>query len=62
MYRKNKKTVFNVGEFKQYDINSHLKWTVVADKSMHMIIYNKIHIKIISELDRNLILYVFSTF
>ena len=63
MYRKSKskKTLFNVGECKQYNISSHLKWTVVVDNSMHTIIYNKIYIKIIPELDRNLILYVFST-
>ena len=42
---KSKKTLFNVGQCKQYNISSHLKWVLVADKSMHMIIYNKIHIK-----------------
>ena len=42
---KSKKTLFNVGQCKQYNITSHLKWVLVADKSMHMIIYNKIHIK-----------------
>ena len=42
---KSKKTLFNVGQSKQYNISSHLKWVLVADKSMHMIIYNKIHIK-----------------
>ena len=39
---KSKKTLFNVGQWKQYNITSHLKWVLVADKSMHMIIYNKI--------------------
>ena len=42
---KSKKTLFNVGPCKQYNISSHLEWVLVADKSMHMIIYNKIHIK-----------------
>ena len=42
---KSKKTLFNVRQCKQYNISSHLKWVLVADKSMHMIIYNKIHIK-----------------
>ena len=42
---KSKKTLFNVGQCKQYNISSHLKWVLVADKSMHMIIYNKIHTK-----------------
>ena len=42
---KSKKTLFNVGQCKQYNISSHLKWVLVADKSMHMVIYNKIHIK-----------------
>ena len=42
---KSKKTLFNVGQCKQCNISSHLKWVLVADKSMHMIIYNKIHIK-----------------
>ena len=42
---KSKKTLFNVGQCKQYNISSHLEWVLVADKSMHMIIYNKIHIK-----------------
>ena len=42
---KSKKTLFNVGQCKQYNISSHLKWVLVADKRMHMIIYNKIHIK-----------------
>ena len=42
---KSKKTLFNVGQCKQYNISPHLKWVLVADKSMHMIIYNKIHIK-----------------
>ena len=36
---KSKKTLFNVGQCKQYNISSHLKWELVADKSMHMIIY-----------------------
>ena len=35
----------NVGQCKQYNISSHLKWVLVADNSMHMTIYNKIHIK-----------------
>ena len=39
---KSKKTLFNVGQCKQYNISSHLKWVLVADKSMHMVIYNKI--------------------
>ena len=43
--KKSKKTLFNVGQCKQYNISSHLKWVLVADKSMHMILYNKIHIK-----------------
>ena len=42
---KSKKTLFNVGQCKQYNINSHLKWVLVADKGMHMVIYNKVHIK-----------------
>ena len=42
---KSKKTLFSVGQCKQYNISSHLKWVLVAYKSMHMIIYNKIHIK-----------------
>ena len=41
---KSKKTLFNVGQCKQYNISSHLKWVLVADKSMHIIIYNKIRI------------------
>ena len=41
---KSKNTLFNVGQCKQYNISSHLKWLLVADKSMHMTIY-KIHIK-----------------
>ena len=44
---KSKKTLFNDGQCKQYNISSHLKWVLVADKSMHMIIYNKIQIKMI---------------
>ena len=42
---KSKKTLFNVGQCKQYNISSHLKWVLVADNSMHMVIYNKIKIK-----------------
>ena len=42
---KSKKTLFDVGQCKQYNISSHLKWVLVTDKSMHMVIYNKIHIK-----------------
>ena len=30
---KSKKTVFNVGQCKQYNISSHFKWVLVADKS-----------------------------
>ena len=45
--KKSKKTLFNVRQFKQYNISSHSKWVLVADKSMHMAIYNEIHIKII---------------
>ena len=30
---KSKKTLFNVGQCKQYNISSHLKWVLVADKS-----------------------------
>ena len=33
------KTLFNVGKYIQYNISSHLKWALVAAKSMHMIIY-----------------------
>ena len=33
---KSKKTFFNVGQCKQYKISSHLKWVLVADKSMHI--------------------------
>ena len=33
---KSKKTLFNVGQCKQYNISSHLKWVLVADKSMHI--------------------------
>ena len=29
---KSKKTLFNVGQYKQYNISSHLKWVLVADK------------------------------
>ena len=28
---KSKKTLFNVGQCKQYNISSHLKWVLVAD-------------------------------
>ena len=28
---KSKKTVFNVGQYKQYNISYHLKWVLVAD-------------------------------
>ena len=44
---KSNNTLLNVGQCKQYNISSHFKWVLVADKSMHMIIYNEIHIKII---------------
>ena len=30
---KSKKTLFNVGQCKQYNISSHLKWVLVADKT-----------------------------
>ena len=33
---KSKKTLFNVGQCKQNNISSHLKWVLVADKSMHI--------------------------
>ena len=33
---KSKKTLFKVGQCKQYNISSHLKWVLVADKSMHI--------------------------
>ena len=33
---KSKKTLFKVGQNKQYNISSHLKWVLVADKSMHI--------------------------
>ena len=33
---KSKKTVFKVGQCKQCNISSHLKWVLVADKSMHI--------------------------
>ena len=29
---KSKKTLFNVGQCKQYNISSHLEWVLVADK------------------------------
>ena len=28
-----KKTLFKVGQCKQYDISSHMKWVLVADKA-----------------------------
>ena len=31
-----KKTLFNVGQCKQYNISSHLKWVLVADKPTHI--------------------------
>ena len=31
---KSKKTLFNVGQCKQYNISSPLKWVLVADKKM----------------------------
>ena len=34
---KSKKTLFKVGQRKQYNIGSHLKWMLVADKGVHMI-------------------------
>ena len=33
---KSKKTLFKVGQCKQCNISSHLKWVLVADKSMHI--------------------------
>ena len=30
---KSKKTLFNVGQCKQYNSSSHLKWVLVADKT-----------------------------
>ena len=33
---KSKKTLFKVGQCKQYNISSHSKWVLVADKSMHI--------------------------
>ena len=34
---KNKKTLFNVRQCKQYNISSHMKWALVVDKSMNII-------------------------
>ena len=33
---KSKNTLLKVGQCKQYNISSHLKWVLVADKSMHI--------------------------
>ena len=33
---KTKKTLFKVGQYKQFNISSHLKWVLVANKSMHI--------------------------
>ena len=33
---KSKKTLFKVGQCKQCNISSHLKWVLVAYKSMHI--------------------------
>ena len=33
---KSKKTLFNVGQCKQYNISSHLEWVLVADKRFHI--------------------------
>ena len=33
--KKSKKTLFNVGQCKQYNISSHLKWVLVADNVCH---------------------------
>ena len=32
--KKSKKTLFNVGQCKQYNISSHLKWVLVAVQGM----------------------------
>ena len=32
---KSKKTLFKVGQCKQKNVSSHLKWVLVADKNMH---------------------------
>ena len=34
--------VFKVGQYNQYNISSHLKWVLVADRSVHIIKYDKI--------------------
>ena len=39
-----KKILFKVGQFKYYNITSYWKCVLVADKNMHMIKYNTIHI------------------
>ena len=31
---KSKKTLFNVGQCKQYNISSHLEWVLVADSNL----------------------------
>ena len=41
---KSKKTLFKVGQGKQHNIDSRLKWVLVIDKIMHMIKYDKTHI------------------
>ena len=33
---KSKETLFKVGQCKQYNISSHLKWVLVADKNTHI--------------------------
>ena len=33
---KSKKTLFKVGQCKQYNISSHSTWVLVADTSMHI--------------------------
>ena len=38
---KSKKTLFNVGQCKQYNISSHLKWVLVADKKRMHLKYNQ---------------------
>ena len=38
---KSKKTLFEVKQWKQYNISSHIKWVLIADKSMHIIKVNK---------------------
>ena len=33
---KSKKTLFKVGQCKEYNISLHIKWVLVAGKSMHI--------------------------